>query len=188
MLKPWITRQSTYLIQNRYIQLRQDECLLPNGMLISDYYIVEEADFGMVVALTDAHEVVMVRQYKHGIGKIMLEIPAGYLEKNEDPQEGSLRELQEETGYAVRWSAYVGSFVQHPTRQSHRGHLVVATGAYLEGTQNLDQTEEIEVVTYPIHQVFEMILHGEIDAITTVAPIYQAWAYLQKIGAVGSVG
>ncbi|MFZ4827099.1 MAG: NUDIX hydrolase [Phototrophicaceae bacterium] len=184
MLKPWLTRKSTYLIQNRYIQLRQDECLLPNETLISDYYVLEESDFGIVVALTDAHEVVLVRQYKHGIGKIMLEVPAGYLEKGEDPLEGGLRELREETGYAVGWSAYIGSFVQHPTRQNHRGHLIVGTGAQLSSLQQLDPTEEIEVVILPIQEVFDMILRGEIDAITTVAPLYQAWAYLQKQGRV----
>jgi 8-oxo-dGTP pyrophosphatase MutT (NUDIX family) len=182
MLKPWLIRTATYLINNRYIRLRQDECLLPNGTLISDYFVLEESDFGIVVALTDAHEVVLVRQYKHGIGKIMLEVPAGYLESGENPLEGGLRELREETGYAVRWSAYVGSFVQHPTRQNHRGHLVVATGAYLDGVQQLDHTEDIEVVVLPISEAFEMILRGEIDAITSVAPLYQAWAYLQKHG------
>lgn len=183
MPTPWKVRSSTYLLQTPYMNLRRDACDLPGGGHIPDYHVVEENDYGMVVALTDANELVMVRQYKHGIGKVMLEIPAGFFdEADADPAAGCLREFREETGYAVRWYELLGSHVRHPTRNTNRGYLLVATGAHPATGQALDPAEDIEVVLLPLPAVFERVRSGEIDAVGTIASVFVAHDYLQRTG------
>jgi 8-oxo-dGTP pyrophosphatase MutT (NUDIX family) len=180
---PWNVRSSTYLVQTPYMNLRRDACDLPDGTHIPDYHVVEERDYGMVVALTDSHEVVLVRQYKHGIGKIMLEIPAGFFDPEDtDPASGCLREFREETGYDVGWHQLLGSHVRHPTRNTNRGHLLVATDAHRVGEQALDAAEEIEVVLLPLPDVIDRMRSGEIDAVGTIASIFIAQDYLQRTG------
>jgi ADP-ribose pyrophosphatase len=181
--KPWTVRGSQMLVDTPYMKLRRDVCDLPNGATIPDYHVVEEADYGMVFALTDMLEVVLVRQYKHGIGKIMLELPAGFFDPEDaDPAAGCMREFREETGYEAGWYTLVGSHVRHPTRNTNRGYLVAATGAYLAGDQSLDMAEDIEVVLEPIERVFDLIRDGTIDAVGSVASIFLGWDTLKRAG------
>jgi ADP-ribose pyrophosphatase len=184
-IKRWTVTSSERVIDTPYMSLRRDAVRLPDGSTLDDYYVVEERDYGMVVALTDANELVLVRQYKHGIGDILTEIPAGFFDaEDSDPTEGCLREFREETGYDVTWHALIGSHVRHPTRNTNRGHLLVATGAHPASAQQLDAAENIEVLTLPMPAVFDAIRNGEIVAVGTVASIFTAWDYLQRTGRV----
>lgn len=167
------------------MSVRRDECERPDGQIVPDYYVVEERDYGMVFALTDAHEVVLVRQYKHGIGQMMLELPAGYFDDGDpNPASAAMREFREETGYSATWYEVIGSHVRHPTRNTNRGYLLVATGAHPATEQSLDPLEDIEVVLLPVADVFEKVRAGEIDAVGSVASIFFAWDYLKQTGRV----
>ncbi|MEM6529425.1 MAG: NUDIX hydrolase [Chloroflexota bacterium] len=184
-MKPWHVTHSEYVIETPYMSLRRDSATLPDGSTVPDYYVVEERDYGMVFALTKAHELVMVRQYKHGIGKIMLELPAGFFDDEDDnPAAGCMREFREETGYDAPHYTLIGSHVRHPTRNTNRGHLVVATGAHPATGQHLDALENIEVVLLPIEQAFDKVRAGEVDAVGTVASMFMAWDYLKREGKV----
>jgi ADP-ribose pyrophosphatase len=183
MPKPWQIVQSEQLIQTPYLNLRKDVCRLTDGTLLPDYYVVEEADYGMVFALTAAGEVVLVRQYKHGIGEVTLELPAGYFNASDsDPAAGCMREFREETGYDTAGFELIGSHIRHPTRNTNRGHLVAATGAHPSVEQDLDIAEDIEVLLLPVDEVFAHIRSGAIYAVGTVASVYFAWDYLTRTG------
>lgn len=183
-LKNWKILHSTYLIQTPYMNLRRDAVQLPNGNTMPDYHVVEERDYGMVFALTPAQEVVLVRQYKHGIGEITLELPAGYFDPQDtDPAAGCMREFREETGYDTPHYTLVGKHITHPTRHANCGHLVVATHATPTADgQHLDPAEQIDVVPLPVPQVLDLIQSGEIYAVSTVASIYFGLDYLQRRG------
>ncbi|MFZ4815693.1 MAG: NUDIX hydrolase [Phototrophicaceae bacterium] len=181
MMPAWDVLSSEYLLQTPYVNLRRDVCLLPSGATIPDYYVIEEPDYGMVFALTDDNLVVMVRQYKHGIGQVVLELPAGYIDaRDADPAAGCLREFQEETGYSVRESFLLGAHMRHPSRLNNRGYMLVATGAQPAGNQHLDPAEQIEVVLLPLQTVFDKIRSGEIQAVQTIATVYVGWDFLQR--------
>lgn len=180
-MQPWKRTQSERLLENPYINVRRDECELPGGRRISDYYVVEEADYGVVFALTPHDEVVMVRQYKHGIGAILLELPAGYFDHaDEDPAAACLREFREETGYTVSHYQLAAAFVRHPSRMNNRGHLVIASGAHPAGNQKLDANEDIEVILLPIETALTRVQSGQIDAVGTVAALYFGWDFVQR--------
>ncbi|MEO0563182.1 MAG: NUDIX hydrolase, partial [Chloroflexota bacterium] len=107
----------------------------------------------------------------------------GYIDPEDvDPAGGALREFREETGYDVRWYAAAGSHVRHPTRNTNRGHLVVATGAHKTDVQHLDAAEDIEVVLMSIDATLDAVRDGRITAVGTVASIFLGYDTLQRLG------
>ncbi len=177
----WRIRHSTYPLQNAWVKIRHDTCELPDGRLVENYVVVEEKEVGSVFALTPAREVVLVEQYKHGIGERVLELPAGLFNSvHADPLAESRREFLEETGYDATTYHYLGKMAQSPTRMSNSVYLYAALDAYFTGAQHLDETEDITVRLIPLDRALDMIASGEIHAVATVAGIYRGWHWLQQ--------
>jgi 8-oxo-dGTP pyrophosphatase MutT (NUDIX family) len=174
----WKMLDSKLVFECLWLKLTKQTCQLPDGAIIDDYYVIHESDVGCVFALTPDREVVLVEQYKHGIGEVCLELPAGYFAGEGDPMAQARREFMEETGYDAVTYHYVGILPQHPTRLTSRIHLFVVVDARPRGSQSLDENEHIAVRLLPIDEVFAMIRAGEITAVGTVAGIYLAWDYL----------
>ena len=168
----WRVTESTYVVQKPYLRLRKDSIELPNGTFIEDYYVREGPGYAVIFALTPQDEVVFVRQFKYGSGKIMLELPAGYIDDGEEPARTAVRELAEETGYVVDRPQFVGSFAADPSSSQARMHLYFARNARKEREQNLDVTEDIEVELYPLAAVRALLIEGKVEAIGQVAAIY----------------
>lgn len=180
MTRLWKTLKSTYLLRHRMVSFRQDTCQLPNGRVIDDYFVVEEPDAVLVFALTEARELIMVEQYKHGIGKICLELPGGYMDAGEDPMLTGQRELLEETGYAVDSLVHVVNMVVQPTRNVTVIRIFAATTpAIKQAEQALDANEDITIKLIPIAQVFDLIHDNTIDTAVSVVGIYRAWEMLR---------
>ncbi|HTQ07774.1 MAG TPA: NUDIX hydrolase, partial [Polyangiaceae bacterium] len=110
-----------------------------------------------------ADEVVLVRQYRHGIGAESLELPAGVMESGEDPHAAAQRELCEETGYVAERFERIGSFATEPARQAVRAHFFCAFGARPTGTRALDESEDIDVVRVPRSELAGLIESGRIS-------------------------
>ncbi|MGB7251184.1 MAG: NUDIX hydrolase, partial [Phormidesmis sp.] len=144
---------------------------LPNGQVVDDYFVSMRPDIATVLPITASGEVVFVRQYRHGIGEILLELPAGTFEPGESAMAVAKRELSEETGYeAPNWEA-IATFYNNPVKQNNRIHLFKAEAAHLVRSQQLDATEEIEVVLKPIAAIPELIASGEICVAGTITAL-----------------
>ena len=103
----WKTVSSEYIIREPWMTVRKDKMMLPDGRVKEGYWSLEYPDWINVIALTKSGEFIFERQYRHGLGIVEFEIPAGVIEKGETPLEAARRELMEETGELVtsdkRW-------------------------------------------------------------------------------------
>jgi 8-oxo-dGTP pyrophosphatase MutT (NUDIX family) len=169
---------SERVLDHRWFRVRRDTVELPNGLVLDDYFVAVREDFALVAAVTAADELVLVRQWKHGIGAVTLELPGGIVH-DEEPAAGAARELAEETGYVCAELRPLGAGPLDPSKETNRVHLFLGTGAALRTEPELDETEEIEVELMPLRRVREAIAAGEIDAPTSVAGIYLA---LDRLG------
>lgn len=148
-IKKWKTLKSKYLYQTPFGNLREDQCELPNGMIINDYHVNEYADWVNALVLTQANQVVLVNQYRQAGGDFYLEIPAGKMEENESYEEGILREVREETGYISKTRPIkLGEYLVNPAAQTNKVITFLIVDAYKAFDQDLDDTEEIEVQLY----------------------------------------
>ena len=179
----WNVVDSEIVIETPYLRIRRDEIELPGGKRIRDYYVRESRGFSIVFALTRDERVVLVRQYKHGIGQSLLELPAGAIDPGETPSSCARRELAEETGYAGNppEPQHLGSFVYDPTSSNTRYHLFLCRDCDPSGRQELDPTEQISVELATLDQLRSFVRDGTIEVGAHVASIYYALDRLGKL-------
>jgi ADP-ribose pyrophosphatase len=148
-----------------------DEVVLSDGRVVPDFYSIDMPDHAIIVALTPDARVVVERNYKHGPGQVCVNLPAGYLEPDEDPLEAAKRELLEETGYAADEWSFLGAFVEDGNRGCGRAHIYLAAGARRVAEPNSGDLEEmvIELMTMP--ELFEATRRGETPVLGIVAAL-----------------
>ena len=131
------------------------------GMRRKYFYLASPVEAVATVGVTTDGNLILTRQYRHPVGRVIYDLPAGRLNPGEDPLEGARREFEEETGYYPRQIEHLGYYNQFP------GMLRAGTTLFfardLEPTrQNLDEGEELEIVLKPVQEVLAMILAGEL--------------------------
>ena len=156
---PWTVESSRIAYADRFLRHRMDRCLTERGNVIDPYHVVEFNDWCMVVALTDAGDLVLVEEYRHAAGEVVRGLPSGTVEPGEDPAAAMPRELLEETGYeGGEWFA-LPAFWSNPATSNNTCHAYLAIGVTPTGSQDLDDGETIAVVTMD-----PAVLLGEIMA------------------------
>jgi len=148
------------IFEGRRINLRVDRVVLPSGRETTREIAAYPDSVG-IVALDEEENVILVRQYRHAVGRTLLEIPAGGMEKGESPEQSALRELEEETGYTAADIEEIGGIYAAPGYSTEFLHLFVATGLR-QGPSRNDEDEEIEVVSVPLKDIPQMIRSGEL--------------------------
>lgn len=175
-IKPWKILESRYI----YPRFRVDKCELSNGKFL-DAIIFEFRAWANILAITKNQEVVLIRQYRHGVQDVLWEIPGGVVEDGEDPLEGVQRELLEETGYTASQFVQVGMIYPNPAFQTNTMYCFLALEAEKVAGQSLDDGEDIEVELVPLDQLVSMIKRGDFPHALQVAVIFHVLAYLERI-------
>jgi 8-oxo-dGTP pyrophosphatase MutT (NUDIX family) len=161
-LAPWQVLARRTIVSRRWLEVHEDRILLPNGREIEEFHVIEAPSWAGVLCVSEADEVVLVRQYRHGIAGESLELPAGVIEPGEEPLAAARRELAEETGYAAeRWEPIL-SVATEPSRHTVRAHFFCALGATPGLERALDESEDIEVARVPRTELFGLIETGRI--------------------------
>jgi 8-oxo-dGTP pyrophosphatase MutT (NUDIX family) len=179
-LRKWRILSSDYRIETKFLRLRSDRVELPSGVVVEDYFVRESRGFCVVFAMTPDDEILLVRQYKHGIGEVVTELPAGMIDEDESPEACAVRELVEETGYTGSPPELVRTFFADPTNATARFFLFVIRDARPTHPQAFDLTEDIEVQLAGVDEVRAMALDGRIDAGSQVAAVLVALAHLGR--------
>jgi ADP-ribose pyrophosphatase len=136
---------SEWLFQGNFLRAKRDVVRLPDGHLATREYVVHPGAV-VVVPLLDDGRLVLERQYRYPVERVMIEFPAGKLETGEDPLLCGQRELLEETGYTAREWAYAGAMHLAIAYSTEIIHIYFARGLAL-GTQQLDHGEFLDVIT-----------------------------------------
>lgn len=161
-LVPWQVLERRTLLERRWLSIDEDRVRLANGHEIDEFHVIKTPAWASVLAVTEDDEVVLVRQYRHGIAGASLELPAGVIEAGEDPLAAAQRELLEETGHAAeRWES-LAVFAPEPSRHATRAHFFCALGARAVAEHSPDDSEEIELVTVPRSSLVELVLRGDV--------------------------
>lgn len=162
MVKKWNRRISENLNNYKIFNTRKDISISPQSGNEHVFYVIESPDWVNVVAVTGDEEIVLIKQYRHGIMDLTIEIPGGMVVTGEDPLESAKRELLEETGYKSDKWVEIGTVNPNPAIMNNRCYSYLALNAVYSGYQRLDGTEDIDVTTVPIATAYEMISKGEI--------------------------
>lgn len=176
-IKPWKILESHHIHKN----VRIDRCELPNGMTI-DGFVLEYGDWATIIAMTKQQEVVLVRQYRHGAQKVILELPGGAVEAGDgSPAQAARRELMEETGYTSDNIIQIGCVSPNPASQTNLIYSFLVPDAEKVSDQTLDDTEDMEVVLKPLEEVIGMAKNGELLQSMQVSTVFFALAYWNRI-------
>lgn len=177
--KKWKILDSRMAFDHRWYKVRQDRVQLPKGDIIDDYFVSVRPDVAMVLPITADREVIFVYQYRHGSGKVLLELPAGTFDPQvEIAQVAALRELEEETGYTATALTPLSTLYDNPVKDTNRIHLFLAQNVQQVAPQNLDTTEEIDIVRIPLGDIQARIQRKDIQVAGTLSAIYLGLTYL----------
>jgi ADP-ribose pyrophosphatase len=152
------------MVRNIYtgkvVTLNVDTVKLPNGVTI-DLETIRHPGAAAVVPIKDDGTVVLIRQFRHAAGGFIYEIPAGKLSPGEDPLHCAARELEEEVGYRAASFELLSSIFTAPGFADEVIHIYKATGL-IQGRQQLDHDEVLEIVEMPLTAAMERIVDGTI--------------------------
>ena len=171
--KPWRLISSQFNESYYIFNIRTDRASSPRTNMAHDFYILESKDWVNVIPLTPQKEVVLIRQYRHGIRDITLEIPGGILERKDSPKEAAQRELREETGYQESDIILLGDVHPNPAFLNNRCYTFLARDVFMAGKQEQDEKEDIEVLLRPLDEIPRLIREGEITHSLVLAAFYR---------------
>lgn len=172
MILEEITIKSDRLYEGKILNLRVDTVEIP-GKKYSKREIIEVSGAAAIVPVLEDGKVVLIKQYRKPMDKVIYEIPAGKLEPGEEPRECAVRELREETGYTSGKMTYLNEIFPSPGYVNEKIHLFVATDLR-PGETEFDETESIESESFTFEELHKMIDRGVISDAKTIIGIFMA--------------
>lgn len=177
----WRTLSSEYLVNEPWAVLRRDSCMMPNGYIVPEYYILEYPNWVNIVALTDKNEIVLVKQYRHGVQESVLEIPGGVIDEGEDALVAAKRELLEETGYLFDSFEKICELFPNPATSNNITTTYLARGGKKVQEQQLDSQEDIEVILKSPEEVKQLLLQNKFGQALHTAALFYALLNLEEL-------
>ena len=161
---------TTRLYEGKIVNLRRDIVRLPNGREATREVVEHPGAVAVVPVLPDGR-VLMVRQFRHPVGAILLEVPAGKLDAGEEPDRCAFRELEEETGHRAGSMELRASIFTGPGFTDEVIHIYIAQGL-VKTALNPDEDEFLEVQAYEQDDIRRMIREGLIRDSKTITAFY----------------
>ncbi len=178
-LTPWTVLSSSWALDHPWARVRRDVCMVRDGMPPIEYFTYVGPDFAIVFAVTTRGDILVTRQYKHGIRAVVLELPAGIIDADDaSPETAAHRELREETGYAGGEWLSLGVLCASPSKSTVRAHAFLARGVARVADPAPDDSEAIAVLTATPAELLAALQRGDIADATSVAVCYAGLSVL----------
>lgn len=183
MIEKWKIISTEDASPSSWLPVLKQKVILPNNTIVDDYYVATFGNVVMVLPITKDNKIILVKQYKHGVGEILIELPAGSQHDQLSIKESALEELEEETGIKTTLSNLIslGVISNNPTKTNHITYGFIANNISFNSKQTLDITEDIEIMKIPSRDVIKMILSGEIWVGDSVSFIMKAYLMFPQI-------
>ncbi len=172
------TMRTESLYSGPLFSVRRDRVQLPNGRAI-DLEIVDHPPVVTIIPLAQNGDIWFVRQYRHATGGWLLELPAGRIDLDEDPEKAAVRECREEIGLSPGELTKLGSFFQAPGYTTEINHVYLGrdlTPSPLEP----DLDEALEAVNLPPSAIMNLMDRGRIRDAKTLAGLFLAFRWLNR--------
>lgn len=177
-MEPFQVLNTRRVYQGRAFGVDVVETRLPDGK-VRNFDLVRHPGAVTLVPVDDQGNILFVRQYRLGAGQSLLELPAGTLEPDEEPDASAAREIREETGMGAKEIRKLGTFYMAPGYSTEHMHVYLATGLFPDWLEG-DEDEFLHVEAIPISRAYEMARSGELTDGKSLASLLMAQPYLLK--------
>jgi ADP-ribose pyrophosphatase len=167
--------RSNLIYSGKIFNVYRDEVMLPNGKLA--YREAVDHNGAVAIVPLDKDEVILIRQFRYSTGEEILEIPAGTLNKGEDPESCARRELEEEIGYTAGKIKKMTEFFLAPGYSNELLHLFIAWDLS-QSSQILDGDEFVQIERYPKENVIELVMNRKVRDAKTIIGLYMLMDYM----------
>lgn len=182
----WKLLQSDYLFKEPWLTVRKQKMELPDGVVVPSYFVLEYPAWVCVVALTKEGKMIMVRQFRVGIERVLIELCAGVVEPEDTTfMDAAKRELLEETGYGNgKWELYMTTSA-NPGTHTNLTYCFLATDLEKIGSSHPEETEDLSVELWQPEEILNMLQKDEILQSIHAAVL---WKYFYNRGKIGEEG
>lgn len=161
--QPWTLLASRELLRRPpWLTLREDRVQLPTGAVLESFYTLEYQDWACVVPVLASGDVVMVEQWRHAIGRVSLEFPAGAVDAGETPEAAARRELMEEAGVEAAALEPLATLATEPARHTNWAHVYLARDAHIVADATPEASEDLVLRTVPSSDLAGLVARGDI--------------------------
>lgn len=169
----WEILEKKAVIDMPWLHVEASKCRLPDGTVIDPFYVYHMPDFVVVAALTKDEELILVRQYRHGVEKVLLELPAGMIEAGEKPEQAAARELLEETGYQAESMEFLFKTAPNASNCDNYAYCFLARDARKVTEQHLDPTEDLVTEAASLEEAERILRGGGFEQAVHIAILYR---------------
>lgn len=181
-MSEWKIKKSEYLLKHKYMTVRKDVCETEDGHIVDPYFALEFADWVQVLAFDKNRNVLITKQYRHGIQKVIYGLPTGFTESTDsNPLESAKRELIEETGYDSDNFIKTGELFPNPAIQNNRVHCYAAFDVKKIKEPDFDHSERITAEFMTVDNLMKMISDGTFSHALHVAGVYVTLQHLKML-------
>ena len=163
---------SSRVYDGRILNLRVDQVMLGNGKTATRE-VIEHRGAAAIVPIIQERNVVLVRQFRYAIATDLLEVPAGTMERGEQPEECAVRELEEETGYGCKEIEKIMEFFPVPGYSTEEIHVYLAKGL-VKSEMHTDEDEEIYLEILSLENALGKVRSGQIRDAKSICALFRA--------------
>lgn len=168
----WTRRQSKAVADCRVFTVREDFCERDSDAKKASFFVVENPDWVNIIALTADKQVVLIEQFRHGSEEIILEIPGGMLDADEDKEVAAKRELLEETGFSSDEFVYLGKSRPNPAIQNNWIYHYAALNSEKTADTAFDEHESVVTKLVPLAEIENLVASEKITHSLAIVGFY----------------